>query len=500
MVLGTGVIVGISVGVPALVCIILECINYKIFADRKKKVLAGSVNTRKPHHSSTFTKRWTKYFMEDDHILQLLFDTYYRNLDFNNVDIKDILLIIYEYAGELKPKTVNMIIHKLEEKGVHFKESIDDIEVLVEEIKQMSMDDVVNNFHVAGRARLIPKYKPLICNLLLSAINGITYYKFINSGYTYTETPENIRFYRLEKDNDRPTVVVFPGIGIGPSLYKSFIDEIDNPILVVDVPNVNICRHHFTEKIFLNVIYRRVIEQLNRHGVQSVILFGHSFGTVNSTNFIYNNLRSRDTVIEKVFLADPICFFAGYARLYASIYRYLQNPQRTIVDRFTTDMMLGDIGNQYMFYRQLRPYFGTYHFSVDETDDPEEQKRYEDIQSKTVVMAAQRDSYINYPTLWSHLKKFFPKITRENYYGYHSHFVFKSEVFTRVSNYINSMVYGSKIEDEMDEDEEPQIIEMPDDYMEGREYSTSSSDIIELDDDDEEPIVIDLNMVETGVV
>ena len=214
----------------------------------------------------------------------------------------------------------------------------------------------------------------------------------------------------------------------------------DNSILIVDCPNVNICHHYFTDKIFLNTIYKRTIDYLKELEVDSVILFGHSFGTINATNFIYNNLKAESITIKKIFLADPICFFAGFARLYASIYRYLNTPQRSLMNRFWFNMLHGDIGNQYMFYRQLKPYIGTYHFSIEDDDKQEDKEKYEEIQKNTVVFAAQQDSYVNYPTLWSHLNKFFPSIIKENYYGYHGDFIFNENTYERVANYIKQIV------------------------------------------------------------
>lgn len=427
----------IAIWVVIVVCALAECINYSTFRSRKRKVLEGSVNNDKPHHSSKFTRRWTRYFTEDDNVLQLLFDTYYRKLDFNNFNIKDILLLIYEYTGDLKPKTVNTVIKKLENKGIKFSHDVND-KNLIKEIKSMGIDDVVDSFHIIGRTKLIPVYKPLICNVLLKLIHSYTYYSFVWDKYTVTQTPENIRLYYLKKSVTKPTLVVFPGIGIGPVIYKNFINSVDCSILIVDCPNVNVCHHHFTDKILLNVIYRRTIDHLKTNNIESVILFGHSFGTINVTNFVYNNLKTEDIDIRKIFLTDPICFFAGFARLYASIYRYLNTPQRSMRDRFWFNMLHGDIGNQYMFYRQLRPYLGTYHFSIEDTDKKEDKEKYKNIQEKTVVFAAQRDSYINYPTLWSHLKKFFPYVTRENYYGYHSEFIFDKDTYGKVADYIKS--------------------------------------------------------------
>lgn len=371
--------------------------------------------------------------------MQLLFDTYYRNLNFNNIDIKDVLLIIYEYTGDLNPTTVTAIVNKLQENGVKFSENIQDAYTLIEDIKKMGTNDVVNTFHINGRTKLIPIYKPLVHNVILQMVYSYTYMKFRRCNFEINDTPENIRYYYCEKNTTNPTVIIFPGIGIGPILYKNFINKINNSVLIVDIPNVNICHHYFTEKVFFNIIYQRTIEKLASHNIKSIIIFGHSFGTLNSTNFIYNNLKTNDICIEKIFLADPICFFAGYARLYASIYRYLQNPQRSVTNKISYNAVLGDVGNQYMFYRQLKPYLGTYHFSIEDSDSHTDKKIYEEIQKKTTVIAAQRDSYINYPDLWAHLSKFFPYITRENYFGYHSNFIFNADVFTPVADCINNI-------------------------------------------------------------
>jgi pimeloyl-ACP methyl ester carboxylesterase len=259
------------------------------------------------------------------------------------------------------------------------------------------------------------------------------------NNYTITQTNEKIRFFYLQGSLSKPTLVLFPGIGIGPMPYKKFIDLVDNSILIVDCPNVNICHHYFTDKIFLDVIYRRIIEYLKNLEVESIILFGHSFGTINVSNFIYNNLKSESVIIKKIFLVDPICFFAGFARLYASIYRYLNTPQRSITNRFCFNMLHGDIGNQYMFYRQLKPYIGTYHFSIEDDDEQEDKEKYEKIQKNTVVFVAQKDSYVNYPTLWYHLNKFFPLVTKYNYYGYHGDFIFDKNTYEIVVNHIKNM-------------------------------------------------------------
>ena len=438
MTIGIGIGIGIVVGVIALASTILEYINYQIFRDTKIKIITDPVNNKKPHHSSKFSKRWTRYFIEDNNILQLLFDTYYRNLNFNNIDVKDILLIVYEYTGDITPEVTNIVIKKLEEKGVIFNKPLQDIDKTIEDIKNTGLNGTIDTFHVNGRTKLMPVYKPLVSNIMLQIVYGYTYMNFRRCKFEITDTPENIRYYYKCKDATKPTVVIFPGIGIGPILYKKFINKINGSVMIVDIPNVNVCHHYFTDKVFVDIIYHRTIEQLRRHDIKSVIIFGHSFGTLNSTNFIHNNLKTHDVNIEKIFLADPICFFSGYARLYASVYRYLQNPQRTVSNRIIYDTVLGDIGNQYMFYRQLKPYLGTYYFSVEDSDSVEESNDFAEIQKKTIVMAAQRDSYINYPELWSHLAKFFPHITRENYFGYHGDFILNENVFTQGALYINN--------------------------------------------------------------
>lgn len=427
----------------AIVLGLLELANYRSFLSTKKELEQGSVNNDKPQSDNKFSSHWTQYFLEEEDILQVIFDTHYQNIDFNNVDIKDILLMIYEYTGDLREDVVDAVIKKLQGKGVKFiNDNIQNKELLINDIKGMSMDEVVDSFHINGRTKLIPIYKPLFVCATLKMIYWYTHYQYRWSGYQITTTPEDIRFFYLEQNRNRPTIVIFPGIGIGPVLYKRLADKFTNSVLIVDVPNVNICHHYYTRDIFLNKIYRRTMNHLNKLEITDIVLLGQSFGTVNTTNFIQNNLRKSEGItIKKVFLADPICFFAGFARLYASIYRYLNTPQRSMINGFLIKMLLGDIGNQYMFYRQLRPYIGTFYFNENKIESPEMNEKYVALQRKTTVFAAQRDAYIKYANLWAHLNKFFPHINKQSYYGYHSYFLYDDDVHAKIVNSVENIDY-----------------------------------------------------------
>lgn len=159
----------------------------------------------------------------------------------------------------------------------------------------------VNQLQV-GCSKLYWQYEPLLLNMFMKSLRQLgNLYMRYKLGFVRKWHKTDDGYYSVwthTVDGTKP-FVLFPGLGLGASLYARFAKSFGRTVHIIEVPNMSypltLSSSHATSETIYEIVSKYVEDGPD--------IIGHSLGTIHTAMYL-NSIHNRDTPKHNVILCE----------------------------------------------------------------------------------------------------------------------------------------------------------------------------------------------------